>query len=66
MLLDDLEEKEGYWRLKEEAVDRTVWKNCFERRCRSVIRQAKDELINFFWGSRLKRIVRQSIIKDKN
>jgi len=25
-LLDDLEKKKGYWKLKQEAVDRTVWR----------------------------------------
>jgi hypothetical protein len=25
-LLDDLKEKRGYWKLKEEAVDRTLWR----------------------------------------
>jgi hypothetical protein len=30
-LLDDLEEKRGYWKLKEEAVDHTVWRIGFVR-----------------------------------
>jgi len=25
-LLDDLEEKRGYWKLNEEALDRTLWR----------------------------------------
>jgi hypothetical protein len=25
-LLDDIKEARGYWKLKEEAVDRTVWR----------------------------------------
>jgi len=29
-LLDDLKEKRGYWKLKEEALDRTVWKTGLE------------------------------------
>jgi len=49
MLLDDTKEKKCYWRLKEEALDHTVWKTCFERRCGSVIRQAKCYIDNFFW-----------------
>jgi hypothetical protein len=28
-LLDDLKEKRGYWKLKEEALDRTVWRTRF-------------------------------------
>jgi hypothetical protein len=30
-LLDDLKEKRGYWKLKEEALDRTVWRTRFGR-----------------------------------
>ena len=28
-LLDDLKDRRGYSHLKEEALDRTVWRNCF-------------------------------------
>jgi hypothetical protein len=28
-LLDDLKEKRGYWKLKEEALDRTLWRTRF-------------------------------------
>jgi hypothetical protein len=28
-LLDDLKEDRGYWKLKEEALDRTVWRTGF-------------------------------------
>jgi len=38
-LLDDLKEKRGYWKLKEEALDRTLWRTRFGRDGR-VIRQA--------------------------
>jgi hypothetical protein len=31
LLLDDLKEKRGYWKLKEEALDRTVWRTRFGR-----------------------------------
>jgi len=27
-ILDDLKEKRGYCKLKEEALDRTLWRNC--------------------------------------
>jgi hypothetical protein len=30
-LLDGLKEKRGYWELKEEALDRTVWRIRFKR-----------------------------------
>ena len=35
-LLDDLKETKGYWKLQEEALDRTVWRNSFGRDCGSV------------------------------
>jgi hypothetical protein len=38
-LLNDLEEKTGYSNLKEEALDRTVWTNCFGRGFGPVVRQ---------------------------
>jgi hypothetical protein len=28
-LLDDLKEERGYWNLKEEELDRTLWRTCF-------------------------------------
>ena len=30
-LLDDLKDRRGYCQLKEEALDRSMWKNCFGR-----------------------------------
>jgi hypothetical protein len=30
-LVDDLQETRGYWNLKEEALDRAVWRTCFGR-----------------------------------
>jgi hypothetical protein len=38
-LLDDLKETRGYWKLKEEALDRTVWRPRFGRGCGPVVRQ---------------------------
>ena len=38
-LLDDLKEKTGYWKLKEEALDRTVWRTGLGRGCGPVVRQ---------------------------
>jgi hypothetical protein len=38
-LLDDLKEKRRYWKLKEEALDRTVWRTRFGRDYGPVVRQ---------------------------
>jgi hypothetical protein len=38
-LLDDLKEKRRYWTLKEEALDRTLWRTCFGRGYGPVVRQ---------------------------
>jgi hypothetical protein len=38
-LLDGLRETKEYWKLKEEALDRTVWKTYFERGFGPVVRQ---------------------------
>jgi hypothetical protein len=38
-LLDDLKERREYSHLKEEALDRTVWRVCCGRCFRSVVRQ---------------------------
>jgi hypothetical protein len=39
MLLDDLKERRGYTHLKEEALDRTIWRARFGRGFGSVVRQ---------------------------
>ena len=41
-LLDDLKEKRGYWQLKEEALDHTLWRTRFGRICGPVVRQIAD------------------------
>jgi hypothetical protein len=41
-LLDDRMEKRGYWKLKEEALDRTVWSTRFGRGYGPVVRQATE------------------------
>jgi hypothetical protein len=41
-LLDDLKESRGYWNLKEEAVDRTLWRTRFGRGCGHVVRQTAE------------------------
>jgi len=38
-LLDDLKERRGYSHLKEEALDRTMWRACFARSFGPVVRQ---------------------------
>jgi hypothetical protein len=38
-LLDVLKETRGYWKLKEEALDRTVWRTGFGSGCGPVVRQ---------------------------
>jgi hypothetical protein len=41
-LLDDLKEKRRYWKLKEEAVDRSLWRTCFGRGYGPVVRQTTE------------------------
>jgi len=41
-LLDELKEKRGYWKLKQEGLNRTVWRPGFERCYEPVIRQATE------------------------
>jgi hypothetical protein len=38
-LLDDLKDRRGYSHLKEEDLDRTMWRNCFGRGFGLVVRQ---------------------------
>jgi hypothetical protein len=41
-LLDDLKEKRRYWKLKEEALDRTLWRTRFGRGYGPVVRQTTE------------------------
>jgi hypothetical protein len=41
-LLDDLKEKRRYWKLKEEALDRRLWRTRFGRGYGPVVRQTAD------------------------
>jgi hypothetical protein len=41
-LLDDRKERRGYSQLKEEALDRTMWRACFGRGFGPVIRQTAE------------------------
>jgi hypothetical protein len=42
MLLDDLKERRGYSHLKEEALDRTMWRAVFGRGFGPVVRQTTE------------------------
>ena len=37
-LLNDVKEKRGYWKLKEEALDRNMWRTRFEKGYGPVVR----------------------------
>ena len=39
-LLDVVKEKRRYWKMKEEALDRTLWRTVFGRDFGAVVRQA--------------------------
>ena len=41
-LLDDLKENKRCWKLKEEALDRTLWRSRFGRGCGPVVRQTTE------------------------
>ncbi|PNF17737.1 hypothetical protein B7P43_G07070 [Cryptotermes secundus] len=42
-MLDDLGDRRGYSQLKEKALDRIKWRNCFGRDCGPVVWQITDE-----------------------
>ena len=42
-LLDDLKDRRGYSQLKEEALERTMWRKCFGRGFGSVVWQITDD-----------------------
>jgi hypothetical protein len=37
--MGDLEEKRGYWKFKEEALDSTLWRTGFGTGCGNVLRE---------------------------
>jgi len=41
-LLDDIKERRGYWMLKDEALDRTLWRTGFGRGFGPVLRQTAE------------------------
>jgi hypothetical protein len=48
-LLDDLKEKKRYWKLKEEALDRTLWRTRSGRGYGPVVRQTTEWMTNLKW-----------------
>jgi hypothetical protein len=50
-LLDELKEKRRYWKLKEEALDRTLCRTRFGRGCGPVVRQTAEWINVFRIGS---------------
>jgi hypothetical protein len=42
LLLDELKEKRGYWKLKEKTLYHTQWRNDFGRNCEHVLRQTTE------------------------
>jgi hypothetical protein len=43
-LVDGVKEKRRYWELKEEALDRAMWRTGFGEGCGSVTRQTADRM----------------------
>jgi len=43
-LLDNLKEKTGYWKLRQETLDRTVWSSDFGRDFGPVVRQTIERM----------------------
>jgi hypothetical protein len=41
-ILDDLKETRGYWKLNEEALDRTLWRTLYESGYGPVVRQTTE------------------------
>jgi hypothetical protein len=46
-LLDELKEKRRYWKFKEEALDRTLWRSPFGRGYGRVVRQTTEWMTDF-------------------
>ena len=43
-LADDLKETKYYWKLKQEALDRTLWRTRFGNGCGLVVRQIAERI----------------------
>jgi hypothetical protein len=52
-LLDDLKEKRRYWKMKEEALDRTLWRTRFGRGYGPVVRQTTEWMNEWMNGGNL-------------
>jgi len=48
-LLDDYKETTGYWKLKREALERTLWRNRFRRVYGPVVRQTTWFRWQWWW-----------------
>jgi hypothetical protein len=59
--LDNLKERTGYWKLKEEALDITLWRTCCGRGYGPVVRQV-TQLMNEIATNELRRITQTKII----
>jgi hypothetical protein len=59
LLFDDLKEKRGYWKLKEDALDRPLWRTGFGRGCwtlrKADYRMSGDCIDNSFCTHLLKK-----------
>jgi hypothetical protein len=42
-ILDDLKEKRGYWELREEALDLTLWRTGFVKRLWTCLKRLQNE-----------------------
>jgi hypothetical protein len=45
-LLDDLKEKKGYWKFKEESLDRALWRTRFGEGYGSFVRQLTEWMVD--------------------
>jgi hypothetical protein len=52
---DDLKEKGGYWKLKNESIDRASWRTCFQIGNGSLVRQTKERMNGTFTLENLQR-----------
>ena len=49
-LLNDTKETRGYWKLKQEALDHTLWRICFGRGYGPVIRETTECVPDWIWS----------------
>jgi hypothetical protein len=58
-LLDDLKEKRWSWKLKEEALDRTLWGTSFGRGYGPVVRQTTEWMSE--WTLQLPKLIKKTL-----